>query len=296
MANAEQISEPGVAQRLLFSRSTVAKKLAFHGPIVVLIVALLYPMLWLVGASFAPGSSAVGSLPILPERATLDNYRDGWAGVGNIGFSTYFVNSMAISLISIVGNLFSCTMAAYAFARMEFPMKRTLFALLLLTILLPNQVTVIPQYIIFNALGMVNTYGPLLIPKFTAVDAFYTFLLVQFIRGIPQSLDEAARIDGCGHARIFFWIILPLCLPALATTAVFTFIYSWNDFLGPLLYLNSPDLYTVPLGLSQFMDATGRSMIGSLFAMSVLSLVPLVVIFAVAQRLLTTGIATTGAK
>lgn len=295
MANAD--SRPaGLAQRILFNESPIATRLARHVPILLLLAVMLYPVLWLVGASFSRGAMLGGQLSFLPGDPTIDNYVQGWRGIGAIGFSQYFANSLLISIGSILGNLFSCTMAAYAFARIEFPLKRILFAILLLTILLPSQVTIIPQYIIFNTLGMVNTYWPLLIPKFTAVDAFYTFLIVQFIRGIPMSLDEAARIDGCGHLQIFLRVILPLCAPALATTAVFTFIYSWNDFLGPLLYLNAPRLYTVPLGLAQFMDATGTSMVGSLFAMSVLSLVPLIAVFAAAQRLLTDGIATTGVK
>lgn len=295
MANVD-LRPAGFAQRLLYSQSPIAARLARHLPILLLLALMLYPVLWLLGASFSRGAMTAGQLSFWPPDPTLDNYAQGWRGIGAIGFSQYFANSLVISIFSILGNLLSCTMAAYAFARIDFPFKRTLFAILLLTILLPSQVTIIPQYIIFNTLGMVNTYWPLLIPKFTAVDAFYTFLIVQFIRGIPISLDEAARIDGCGHFHIFLRVILPLCAPALATTAVFTFIYSWNDFLGPLLYLNAPQLYTVPLGLAQFMDATGTSMTGSLFAMSVLSLVPLIAVFAAAQRLLTDGIATTGVK
>jgi len=280
----------------LYARASFWRPVASHAFTILLLCAMLYPIVWLVGASFRPAGEALGTLGFWPQTFTTENYREGWRGIGNIGFSRYFLNSAFVATVSIVGNLFSCTLAAYAFARIEFPGSRVLFALLIGTILLPAQVTIVPQYVIFQQLGLINSYYPLLLPKFTAVDAFYTFLLVQFIRGIPRSLDEAARLDGCGHFGIFMRIILPLCMPALATTAVFTFIYSWNEFLGPLLYLNSPDLYTVPLGLSQFMDATGRSQIGSLFAMSVLSLVPLVAVFAAAQRLLTEGIATTGIR
>jgi multiple sugar transport system permease protein len=188
-------------------------------------------------------------------------------------------------------------MAAYAFARLEFPLKRVLFALLLGTLLLPYHVTLVPQYILFNKLHLINTIVPLVAPKYFAVDAFFVFLMVQFIRALPRDLDDAARIDGCGNVRIFLRIIMPLCLPAIGTTALFTFINSWNDFLGPLLYLNNGQRWTLPLGLNAFLDASGgESSYGALFAMATLSLAPLVGFFVAFQRLLVEGIATSGIK
>ncbi|MDQ4138215.1 MAG: carbohydrate ABC transporter permease, partial [Actinomycetota bacterium] len=194
------------------------------------------------------------------------------------------------------GTLISSSLTAYAFARLEFPFKRTLFAILLGTMLLPYHVTLVPQYILFNQLGWVNTYLPLTVPRFLGVEAFFIFLMVQFIRTLPRELDESARIDGAGHFGIFGRIIMPLALPAIGTTAMFTFIASWNDFLGPLLYLNRADLQTVPLALNTFLDSTGENAFGELFAMSTLSLAPIVGFFIVSQRLLIEGIATTGMK
>ncbi|GAA1013058.1 sugar ABC transporter permease [Acrocarpospora pleiomorpha] len=275
----------------LFRPRPGAGKAARHLLICLLLAFLLYPLAVLLLASFSEGG-VIGS----PGGLILENYRAGWQGDGGASFATYFVNSALISLASIVGVLLSCSVAAYAFARIEFPGRRILFALMIGTLLLPAQVTVVPQYIMFNTLGMVDTYWPLTLTHYFAVDAFYTFLMVQFIRGISPSLDEAARIDGCGHIGIFFRVIMPLSMPALATTAAFCFVHSWNDFLGPLLYLNDPGSFTVPLGLRQFMDATGNSNTGGLLAMSVLSLVPLIAFFAVAQRLITEGISTTGLK
>jgi len=199
-------------------------------------------------------------------------------------------------VLAVAGNLFACTLTAYAFARLEFRFKRLLFGVLLATILLPYHVTLVPQYILFDKLSWLNTYIPLVLPKFLGVDAFFIFLNVQFLRALPRDLDDAARIDGCNHWQIFRRIMIPLSLPAIGTTAMFTFINSWNDFLGPLLYLSKTSLYTVPLGLNMFVDATGKSSYGSLFAMAVLSLVPLVGFFLAAQRLLTEGITTTGLK
>jgi len=157
-------------------------------------------------------------------------------------------------------------------------------------------VTLIPQYILFLELDWVNTILPLVIPKFLAADAFFIFLLVQFFRGIPRELDEAAMMDGCGPWRIYWKVILPLSVPALATAAVFTFIWTWDDFFAPLIYLNDISNYTVQLGLRGFVDSTGKSDWGALFAMSVLALLPIFIFFLLFQKLLIQGIATTGMK
>ena len=170
------------------------------------------------------------------------------------------------------------------------------FAIMLATIMLPAHVVLIPQYILFSNLGWVNTFLPLVIPKFLATDAFFIFLMVQFIRALPRELDDAAKIDGSGFFGIFWRVILPLTTPALATIAIFTFIWTWNDFLTPLIYLTSPDSYTVPLALRAFQDAESESAWGSLFAMSTLSLIPIFGFFLVGQKYLVRGVATTGLK
>ncbi|MGA8113387.1 MAG: carbohydrate ABC transporter permease [Actinocatenispora sp.] len=277
------------------SRNPVVRGAARHVLTIAVLVVLLYPVLWMVAASFHPDNEIFGHLGLL-GHFTLDNYRHGWNPGNSLHFSRFFVNSMLVSALSVAGNLFACTLTAYAFARLEFPFKRVLFAVLIGTILLPYHVTLVPQYILFDKLSWLNTYIPLVLPKFLGADAFYIFLNVQFIRGLPRELDDAARIDGCNHWQIFRRIIVPLSLPAMGTTAMFTFIAAWNDFLGPLLYLSKTQLYTVPLGLNMFIDSTGTSSYGSLFAMAVLSLVPLVGFFLGAQRLLTEGITTTGIK
>ncbi|CAN7334678.1 carbohydrate ABC transporter permease [Arthrobacter sp. LjRoot14] len=266
-----------------------------HTLIICFLVIMLYPVIWMVAASFKPENEIFNGLGLFASRFTLDNYASGWSA-GALNFSGYFLNSFLVTALSIAGNLAACSVTAYAFARLEFPGKKVLFALLLGTMLLPSQVTLVPQYILFNKLEWINTYLPLVVPHWFGVDAFFIFLMVQFIRTLPRELDESARIDGCGHFRIFTRIILPLAMPAIGTTAMFTFINTWNDFLGPLLYLNRTDLWTVPLGLNSFLDATGESSFGALFAMSVLSLAPIVGFFIVSQRLLLEGVATTGLK
>ncbi|WP_166980644.1 carbohydrate ABC transporter permease [Paramicrobacterium fandaimingii] len=266
-----------------------------HALLICVLFILLYPLLWLVAASLRPNNEVFNGLGLFSENYTLQNYVNGW-GAGSASFTRYFGNSLIVTVVSILGNLFSCSLTAYAFARLNFPFKKALFAILIGTMLLPMHVTLVPQYILFNKLGWINTYFPLTIPHWLGVDAFFIFLMVQFIRNLPRELDESARLDGCGHFGIFARIIMPLSLPAIGTTAMFTFIWTWNDFLGPLLYLNRSDMQTVPLALNSFLDSTGQSSYGELFAMSVLSLAPIVGFFIVSQRLLIEGIATTGMK
>ncbi|MAO81931.1 MAG: sugar ABC transporter permease [Nocardioides sp.] len=273
----------------------VVRAIVKHTLLICLLVVMLYPLIWMVAASFRPSNEVFNGLGLTGSEFTFENYVIGWSE-GQVNFSQYFVNSTVVTVLTILGNLFACSLAAYAFARMEFPFRRTLFAIMLVTMLLPMHVTLVPQYILFNALGWVNTYLPLVVPHWLGVEAFFIFLMVQFIRGLPRELDESARLDGCGHFGIFLRIIMPLSLPAIGTTAMFTFVWSWNNFLGPLLYLNQDSVKTVPLGLSAFLDSTGASTYGPMFAMATLSLAPIVGFFIVSQRLLVEGIATTGMK
>ncbi|WP_298883973.1 carbohydrate ABC transporter permease [uncultured Bradyrhizobium sp.] len=256
---------------------------------------MLYPLLWMLASSFKPDSDIFGDASLLPRHFSLAAYWRGWSGL-QVTFGQFFLNSLVVSLCSVVGNVMSCSLAAYAFARLKFRGQKFWFALMLGTLMLPYHVTLIPQYILFLNLDWVDTFLPLIVPKFLAVDAFFIFLLVQFFRSIPRELDEAAMIDGCGPWRIYWIVILPLSIPALATAAIFTFIWTWDDFFGPLIYLNDMNSYTVQLGLRSFVDSTGKSDWGALFAMSTLTLLPLFVFFLFFQRLLIDGIATTGLK
>jgi multiple sugar transport system permease protein len=248
-----------------------------------------------VTSSLRPNDEIFTSPGLLVDTFDLSHYPDGWNALGK-PFGSYLLNSALVVLGSVVGNLVSCSMAAYAFARLQFRAKTVAFAAMLLTIMLPVHVLIIPQYVMFAQIGWINTYLPLIVPKLLATDAFFVFLMVQFVRGIPRELDEAARIDGAGHARIFLQVILPLMVPALATTTIFTFIWTWNDFFSQLIFVTDPDLYTVPVALRQFIDAQSQSDFGALFAMSVVSLIPVFLVFLFGQRFLLRGIATTGGK
>jgi ABC-type sugar transport system, permease component len=257
-------------------------------------ILMLYPLLWMLSASFRP-ENEIFSGTLWPSSLSLDAYFRGWNGL-RVSFGQFFLNSFIIAVLCVAGNVLACSLAAFAFARLKFRGRNFWFALMLMTLMLPYHVTLIPQYVLFLNLGWVNTFLPLVVPKFLAADAFFIFLMVQFFRGIPRELDEAAMMDGCSPWRIYWKIIMPLSLPVLATAAIFTFIWTWDDFLGPLIYLSEMRQYTVQLGLRTFVDSTGQSDFGGMLAMSVLTLVPIFLFFLFFQRLLIEGIATTGMK
>jgi multiple sugar transport system permease protein len=271
-----------------------AKTILWHGVAVAAVLVVLFPLIWLAFASVKPPSEILSSLDLLPSRVVLDGYRQGWEGAAGIGFGTFFLNSFVVATASVLANVFSCTLAAYAFARLRFRFSGPLFVFG--TLMLPHHVTLIPQYVIFQQAGLVNTYLPLILPKLLATEAFFVFLIVQFMRGIPRELDEAATIDGCGVYRTFWFVVLPLAKPALVTTSIFTFIWTWNDFFTQMVYLNDAEKFTVPLGLRLFVDTSSESNFGAMFAMSALALVPIVLFFLVFQRLLVEGVSTSGLK
>jgi multiple sugar transport system permease protein len=271
------------------------RRLARHIVLIAVGIVMIYPLLWMLASSFKPGALIFSEPGLIPTDFTTENYSLGWNALSH-PFTHYLMNSFMVVAGSVVGNLASCSLAAYAFARLNFRFRRLWFAIMLMSIMLPIHVIIVPQYVLFSELGWLNTFLPLIVPKLLATDAFFVFLMVQFFRGVPRDLDEAARIDGAGHARIFLQIMLPLAVPALATTAIFTFIWTWNDFFSQLIFLTEPDLYTVPIALRAFLDSTGQSSWGAMFAMSIVSLVPLFLIFLLGQRYLVRGIATTGLK
>lgn len=256
---------------------------------------MLYPLLWMVSASFKPENEIFTTTSLIPETFTAEAYARGWNGL-SVSFGWMFFNSLVISVLAVAGNLISCSMAAYAFTRLKFKGRGFWFAMMLGTLMLPQHAVLIPQYLLFLNFGWVNTIMPLVVPKFLAVDAFFIFLMIQFFRGIPRDLDEAAVMDGAGPLRIFFKVILPLSTPVLATAAIFSFIWTWDDFFAPLIYLNDIEKYTAQLGLRTFVDATAQSDWGALMAMSTLTVLPTFILFVLFQKLLVEGIATTGMK
>ena len=217
---------------------------------------------------------------------------------GLAGFDRYpwniLTNSFIITIVSTIGQVSSSALVAYGLLVLTL-LERVLFACMIMTMLLPAQVLMIPQYLLFNQLGWVNSWKPLLVPSFFGVP-FFIFLIMQFIRGIPMELDESAKIDGCGVFGIFFRILLPNITPALVTATIFSFYWKWEDFLGPLIYLQSIRLYPVSLALRLFSDPAAVTNWGAMFAMSVASLIPVFILFVLFQKYLVEGISTTGLK
>lgn len=292
----ENALEPDTSQpRRRIKRKTVNTVIWFVA-LLVLVAIVLYPLVWLFFSTFKPSSEFGQNPGLIPENPTFDNYTKVVEGIAGTPLYQFFANSFFIAIMAVIGTLFSSALAAYAFARIRFRGTAILFAAMIGTLLLPFHVIIIPQYIMFQKLELVDTYWPLILPKFLATEAFFVFLMVQFIRNIPRDMDEAARIDGAGHIRIFFSIILPLIKPALITSAIFTFIWTWNDFLGPLLYVNSPEKYPLPIALRLYNDATSTSDYGATVAVSFLALVPILIFFIVFQRFLVAGVATQGLK
>lgn len=257
---------------------------------------MLYPVMWLFASSLkGPGEVWTNVTSLIPEAWRWANYSDGWRGFGGITFATFYKNSFiyagGATLISVTASAF----VAYGFARVRFRGKTFWFAVMMMTIMLPEQVLLIPQYIIFARIGWLNTFYPLLLPHM-AGSVFFILLIVQFIRGIPRELDEAAVIDGANQFDLFRRIILPQLTPALITAAIFSFYWTWEDFLQPLIYLTDPRMYTVSVALRSFSDPGGVTNWGAVFAMLSLSLVPVFVIFVFFQRYIVDGIATSGLK
>jgi multiple sugar transport system permease protein len=275
--------------------ATAGRRILVHTVLIGVALVMLYPLMWMMSSSLKPDEDIFTQLSLWPRNLDPQNYADGWSGSGN-SFSLYLVNSLIVTIGAVIGNVLSCSLAAYAFARFEFRGKKIWFALMLGTMMLPMQATLIPQYALFFNLNWINTFLPLIVPKFLAVDAFFIFLMVQFIRSIPRELDQAAMVDGANPGQIYLRIILPLMRPALITTTIFTFIWTYDDFFSQLVYLSDNAKFTVPLGLTLFLDKTSGSSYGPMFAMSTLALLPTLICFLVFQRRLVEGMATSGMK
>lgn len=261
-----------------------------HAFIIVFGFVMIYPLLWMFGTSFKPQMELFSSASLFPEHPTFENYIKGWQGVAGIPFVKFIWNGIIVASLCVIGNIISGSLTAFAFSRLQFRLRGIFFVLMLLTMMIPTHAVLIPQYIVFNKLSLIDTYIPLTLPKFFAVESFFVFLMVQFMRGIPRDLDEAAYADGGNAFYVYSWIMLPLTIPAIVTTAIFSFMWTWNDFFSQLLYLNNPEKYTIALGLRLFMDSTGESSWGALFAMSFVSLIPVLFIFIFLQKYLVEGI------
>ena len=267
----------------------IARTVIYHIFVVAFGLLMIYPVIWMIISSFKLKSEILGSnAPFWPSTWVFENYPNGWNGAGVYTFATYFKNSLIVSCLGTLGTVLSSAMVSYSLARVPFKGRKIWFTCMIMTMLLPGQVLMIPQYIIWNNMGLVGTFIPLVLPKYLGWP-FFIYMMMQFIRGLPKELDEAAMIDGCSKYSIFSRIILPLLGPSIITTIVISFYWIWDDYMGPLLYLTKPALYTVSLGIKNFADAQGTNF-GPMFAMSSLSLIPVFLLFLFFNRYLMDGV------
>ncbi len=270
---------------------------AYHLFAIILGFFMIYPLLWLIASSFKENSEIfINSYTLIPKNwAVIENYSTGWKGVAGVTFGRFILNTLFVTTVSTFGNVSCSLLAAYALSRVKFRGSKFWFTCVMVSMMVPNQVMVVPQYIIFKKLGLVNSYVAMIAPWFFG-GAFFIFLMIQFFRGIPKEMDEAANIDGCGKMKTLFYILIPMVSPAIVTSAIFSFYWIWQDFFQPLIFINTPEKYTVSLALKLFLDPASFSNYGGMFAMCSISLIPVIIFFICFQKYLVEGMATSGIK
>ena len=259
-------------------------------------ILMLYPLLWLIGASFKTNEQIFSEIWFWPKQFDFSSYVAGWKTSTEFTFATYFLNSFTIIVPRIIVTIISATLVGYGFARFNFWGKKLLFGILVSSFMLPQVVLRVPQYLMFKQFGWLDTYLPFIVPSAFAIDVFFVFMMVQFLRGIPRDMEEAAQIDGCNAPQILWYILVPIIKPAIVSIVVFQFIWTMNDFMGPLIYLSSVSKYPIPLALRMSVGATEEVNWAKVIAMSVVALVPSLIVFFSAQRYFVDGIATSGIK
>lgn len=272
-----------------------------YATLVLITIAFLMPLLWMVATSFKTQEEASrATFSLLPDQPgkLFENAKDNYSAVWNdpvVRFPLYLRNTLIIAGLSVIGMTLSSAIVAYGFARLEWRGKKALFAVVLATMMIPFPVVMGPMFLLFSWIGWIGSLKPLWVPAFFA-GAFNVFMLRQFFMGIPKDLDEAARIDGCGNWGIFWRIIVPLSKPALAVVALFHFVFVWNDFLAPLIFLRNQDQFTLALGLQLYQSKAGQTPWNHLMAASTLVIAPVLALFILTQGALVKSVATTGIK
>lgn len=287
---------PLAGQRRVTSGLRLGRRVAAHLVLILVSIVFGFPLLWLLSTSLKTEQQLFQFPPqLIPQPATLDNYVQLFA---NFPFARFFLNSVIITSLNVLGTVVSCSMVAYSFARLRWPGRNLFFAIAVGTMMLPYQVTMVPLYLIFRNFGWVNTWYPLWVPAWFGAP-FFIFLLRQFFLSLPSEIEDAAKVDGAGYVRIFRSVALPLMRPALITVAIFAFMNSWNDFVTPLIYIHSTDLMPLALGL-QFISSTGtyvgQGFWAMLMAAAVCATLPMIVLFLFLQRYFVRGIVMTGLK
>ena len=261
-----------------------------HAVMILLGICMLYPLIWMFFSSFKSNAEIFGPIFLLPKEPVWDTFIKGWQGAGRISYTTFYINSFLIVIPTVLLTVFSSSLVAYGFARFRFRHKKALFMLMISTLMLPNSVLIIPRYLLYQKLGWLNTFLPFIMPATFACNAFFIYMMIQFFRGLPRALDEAAIIDGCNSFQVYWRILLPLCKPGLFSAAIFQFIWTWNDFFNSLIYINSVSKYPVVLALRMSLDATSAANWNQVLAMATISLLPGTIIFFSAQKYFVEGV------
>lgn len=279
------------------SKKKKLSSIRFHIGACLIGFLMIYPLLWLLASSFKSNETMfLDTYSLIPKVWDVaGNYGSGFSGVGGVKFITFFTNSLLVTVVGTAGCVATSLLAAYSLSRVRFRFSGFWFGCVMMTMMIPPQVMVVPQYIILKKLNLIDTWTALVLPWFFG-GAFFIFLMVQFFRGIPRELDEAAEIDGCGKFGILFRILVPVVKPAIITSSIFAFYWIWQDFFQPLIFMNSTKKFTIPLALNMYLDPNSYNNYGGLFAMSVISLLPVIIFFIIFQRYLVDGIAMDGIK
>lgn len=259
-------------------------------------IMMIYPLVWLLFASFKTNEEIFGTTALLPANPVFDSYVEGWKGTGQFSFGVFLKNSFILVVPTVILTLISSVLVGYGFARFHFPGHKILFALMISTMMLPNAVVVIPRYILYNKMGVLNSYDTFYLPAALACYPFFIFMMVQFFKGIPRELDESAKMDGCNSFQTLIHVLLPLSKPSVCSAAIFQSVWTWNDFFNSLIYINSVSKYPVSLGLRMSLDSADAAHWNEIFAMSIVSIIPCVILFFTAQKYFVEGIATSGIK
>ncbi|MDD3504493.1 MAG: carbohydrate ABC transporter permease [Eubacteriales bacterium] len=281
---------------VLREQKKIIKSIVHNLFLIALSVVFIYPLVWMLMSCFKTNQEIFGTPMALPTNFDFSVFKQGWEGAGQYSYTVYFKNTFSIVLPVVGFTLLSSLFVAYGFARFNFKLKKTLFTLMIATMMLPNAVVLIPKYMFFNMLEWVDTYLPFTVPVLFGGGPFFIYMLIQFFRGVPRDLDEAATIDGCSSFGILFRVMVPLCKPALFSAGLFQFMWTWNDFMGPLIYINSVYKYPISLGLRMSLDMTTNIAWNQVLAMSLVSILPPTILFFLAQKYFVEGIATSGMK
>lgn len=280
----------------MYKRRTLVSSGFTHFLMILVLLFMLYPLIWMTFSSFKSDRELFSSLSLFPKEPVWDTYSKGWRGTGRVTYTNFYLNTFALVLPTVIFTVLSSSLVAYGFARFNFRLKRMLFMIMISTLMLPNAVLIIPRFILFNKFGWLNGYLPFIIPALFACTPFFIYMMIQFFRGIPLALDEAALIDGCNTFHIYWRILMPLCKPALFSAAIFQFIWTWNDFFNSLIYINSVRKFPIVLALRMSLDNTMSSNWNQVLAMSAVSLIPGTLLFFSAQRYFVEGISAGSVK